>query len=762
MRALKGRELVASAVLLILTGIAIATPASSTAAPVFADGFESGNTSNWTVASNLLVQETHVRSGVWAGEAKSTGSPAYAWRDLGSTYTDLHATSRFLLLSQSTGVWLHSLRRSTGPAIALIGINARRKLVLRNAVSGTTSVSSTVVTPGVWHEVEIRVLIGASGRADVWYDGNPVADLGRGGNFGSSPIRRLMIGDNASGKRFDVAIDDVVVATEQLPGDGIPPTTPTDLVATSQGSSQIRLTWTASSDDVGVAGYTVFRSTDGLAFTQVGTSPTASFDDANHASATRYWYSVDAFDAAGNRSLRSNVASATTGPPPFADQMGRWSPPFEIATVGVHAMVLHTGEVLLVHGRNGTNGTVAKLWDPATGIVTDASYAAPHNLLCAGFSFLPTGEVFFTGGTIWGGSGTYGSAQTAIFDPGSRSWRAGPTMAQARWYPTNVSLPDGRVLIFAGKINPTVTADTVERYDPSTNALITLPATATMKMAAYPRMFLRADGSIIRVGVEQLAKYFDPTTETWSDGPATGFGTRSNGSAILLPDDRVLAIGGQNGGVTTPTTEILDLGAGSPTWRYSASMAFPRKNLDPVLLPDGSVLVVGGNRQASYDLPVLAAERFDPATETWTTLASHAAPRAYHSTAVLLPDGRVLVAGQTSGTQQTTAEVFSPPYLFRGPRPVIGAAPSNAGRGTSFSVGTPDAGRVTRVALIRPDSVTHGVNFDQRYLSLRFTSTSDGLSVEAPTPSQAPPGWYMLFLIDGDGIPSVASWIQLT
>ncbi len=241
------------------------------------------------------------------------------------------------------------------------------------------------------------------------------------------------------------------------------------------------------------------------------------------------------------------------------------------------------------------------------------------------------------------------------------------------------------------------------------------------------------------------------------------FGPRNNGSAVLLPGlDRVLAIGGENGGLATATTEILDLGAGAPSWRYSASMAFPRKNFNAVLLPDGNVLAVGGNQQGTYDAPLTAAEMFDAATETWTTMASHVAPRAYHSTAVLLPDGRVLSAGQTFGTQQTTAEIYSPPYLFRGARPVIGTAPSNVSYLDTFSVETPDADRVSRVALIRPDSVTHGVNFDQRYVLLPFIPAGGALSIDAPTATEAPPGWYMLFLVDSDGVPSVASWIHVS
>jgi hypothetical protein len=738
-------------------------PSASAAGPVFADGFESGTMSAWSFASGVQVQQMHVRTGAWAARATANGNVAYAWRGLGSTFSDLRLTARFMLLSQSSTMWVQSLRKPAGTAIALVGVNKNGKLILRNAVAGTTFTSTTIVTRGMWHEIELRTAVGVSGIGEVWFDGNPVADLSRTGNYGTTQIGRVMIGDNTTGKRFDMIIDDVVVGTERASVDGIPPTTPSELVATTMGSSRIDLTWTASTDEMGVAGYTIYRSTDGVGYSQVGTSATTSFSDIGLAAETTYLYAVDAFDAAGNRSLRSNVASATTAAPETRSRFGAWDQPFDAGAVGVHAMMLHTGEVLLVQSRSGTSGTIAKLWDPRNGTMTDASYAAPHNLLCAGMSFLPSGEVFLTGGTLWEGSGATGTAQTALFDPVTRSWRAGPTMGQARWYPTNVSMPDGRVLIFAGKITPTTFADAVERYDPDTDSITTLGPTATNQMAPYPRMFLRPDGNVIRVGTEQRTKTFTPATGSWSNGPLMTTGGRGQGAAVLLTGtDRILAVGGEIGGVTTGSAEILDLASPTPAWRPTASMSYPRKNLTAVLLPDGSVLAVGGNQQGNYDLPVLAPELFDPSSETWTTLASHSAPRAYHSTAVLLPDARVLVAGQTSGTQQFTAEVLSPPYLFQGPRPAIQLAPTEVAYQQPFPVTTADAARISSVVLIRPTAVTHDVNFDQRSLSLPFAASGDSLSVQAPPAADAPPGWYMLFLVDDAGIPSVASWVHLT
>lgn len=142
---------------------------------------------------------------------------------------------------------------------------------------------------------------------------------------------------------------------------------------------------------------------------------------------------------------------------------------------------------------------------------------------------------------------------------------------------------------------------------------------------------------------------------------------------------------------------------------------------------------------------------------------AQASAHAYHSTAVLLPDGRVLSAGQTNGAMQTTAEIYSPPYLFAGPRPVIDAAPSTVGYGTSFAVDTAQAASIDRVALIGANTATHGVNFDQRYVPLTFSAGSGVLTVNGPASgTEAPPGWYMLFLVDDAGTPSVASWVKVS
>ncbi len=196
-------------------------------------------------------------------------------------------------------------------------------------------------------------------------------------------------------------------------------------------------------------------------------------------------------------------------------------------------------------------------------------------------------------------------------------------------------------------------------------------------------------------------------------------------------------------------------------------MAFPRTFHNSTLLPDGTVLVTGGGTTTNavgLANAVLPAELWSPTTQTWTTLASMSAPRLYHSEALLLPDGRVLVSGGgrfngvNETTDQMTAEFFSPPYLFKGVRPVITFAPPQLSYGQNFTVQTPDAARIAKVSLIRFGSVTHCINMSQRYLPLTFAAGSGSLTITAPANAElAPPGNYMLFLVDSNGIPSVAA-----
>jgi hypothetical protein len=232
----------------------------------------------------------------------------------------------------------------------------------------------------------------------------------------------------------------------------------------------------------------------------------------------------------------------------------------------------------------------------------------------------------------------------------------------------------------------------------------------------------------------------------------------------------VLIVGGSDppSGAPTSRAEVIDLGEAAPVWRYTGSMARPRRHHNATLLPDGRVLVTGGTSAPGFSDPagaVHAAEVWDPRSGDWTTWAANRVTRVYHSTTLLLPDGRILHSGSGDGggvPRELSAEIFSPPYLFRGARPAITSAPDAVGYGQQFVVATAEAGRVVRATLVRLASVTHSFDQNQRFLELGLTRVVGGLGLTAPANGNlAPPGHYLLFILNSAGAPSVARIIQL-
>jgi hypothetical protein len=197
-------------------------------------------------------------------------------------------------------------------------------------------------------------------------------------------------------------------------------------------------------------------------------------------------------------------------------------------------------------------------------------------------------------------------------------------------------------------------------------------------------------------------------------------------------------------------------------------MAYARRQFNATLLPDGKVLATGGTSTDGFSDragAVRLAEVWDPVTENWSLLATGRVTRVYHSTTLLLPDGRVLHAGSGDGPglpRELSAEIFSPPYLFRGPRPTITDSPSAVGYGQQFFLASPNAGQTVRVTLVRLGSVTHAFDQSQRFIELDFRKTAGGVTVTGPgSNTVAPPGPYLIFILNGDGVPSVGSIMRV-
>lgn len=447
---------------------------------------------------------------------------------------------------------------------------------------------------------------------------------------------------------------------------------------------------------------------------------------------------------------------------------GQWSDPFDLGVIAINAALLQTGKVLFWQFQlGGDGGSEAELWDPS-GTLKDVTVPYDVDVFCGGQTHLADGRIMVLGGVVWGAAGSeVGVTNTNFFDVTTETWSAGPQMSYPRWYPDVIEAGDGSVFAIGGQQFPGLFVYQLERYDPITNTITTLPSSADIDSNNYARTLVLPDGRIFMAAqISSETDVLDLTTNTWSFAGDTNFGPRLNGQAVLLPDpNKVLVIGGGPGveGEATSSCEIIDFSDPVPSWRYTGSMTYPRQYGNSVLLADGTVMAIGGCRSGKYIDPAGPAEIYDPATETWTVMAAAPVYKCHHSTAVLLPDGRVWSAGGDGYIpMRTFGQIFSPPYLFRGPQPVVTRAPTTVTYNRSFTVGTPDAANIAHVALVKLGTATHAGNFDQRYADLTFRIGNGKLHAKAPADANlAPPGYYMLFIITTDGVPSIAPMVLL-
>jgi galactose oxidase len=448
-------------------------------------------------------------------------------------------------------------------------------------------------------------------------------------------------------------------------------------------------------------------------------------------------------------SPKSASVSALAGP----ETSGAWSAPFDWPVVAINASLLPNGRVL-AWGLSGT----PQVWNPSTG----SFVAVPVGswLFCSGQSFLSDGRLLVSGGHI---KAFHGIPDINLFSFGTQTWTTSTPMQQGRWYPTNTTLASGDVLILAGTDENQVQDTVPEIWSPSGFRRLTA---ANRTLPYYPRTFLAPNGRVFYAGEERTTRYLNTTgTGSWSTVGDRLYGSREYGSAVMYDTGKVLYVGG---GRTTNTAETIDLNVAAPAWKWTGSMAFARRHLTATVLPTGEVLVTGGVGGTAFnDLTqgAHAAELWSPSTGIWTTLAGSAVTRGYHSTSLLLPDGRVLHAGSggaSGAPDETNAELFSPPYLFKGTRPTISAVASPISYNSTFTVTTSQAASISKVSLIRLPSVTHAFDMNQRYQRLPFARGSGVLTVTAPTSRNVtPPGHYMLFILNSNGVPSKAKIVRV-
>jgi hypothetical protein len=449
-------------------------------------------------------------------------------------------------------------------------------------------------------------------------------------------------------------------------------------------------------------------------------------------------------------------ASSATIAAAGADASGQWAPPFAWPYIGVHLALLPNGKAI-TWAQTGE----PQIWDPVTGNFT--KLARPADIFCGGQSFLADGRLLVVGGKYDNTVGL-GNPDISIFNPSTSTWTHSTPMARGRWYPTLTTLANGDVLITSGFDEHGWVVEQPEVWSP-TGGLRPLSG-ATKNVPNYPRAFVAPNGKVFYAGQRQQSWYIDASgSGSWTKVAMRRYGVRDFGSAVMYEKGKILYVGG---GRTTNTAETIDLDSPTPHWEWTGSMAYPRRQLNATVLPTGEVLVTSGSRGTNFndnDLAVHPAEVWNPATGTWTVLASNSVNRTYHSTSILLPDGRILHAGGEGGEKATSrgAELFSPPYLFKGARPTITSAPQAVHYGNSFTLGTPDAAGIAKVSLIALGAATHAFDMGQRFMGLTFQRGTGALTVTAPANGNlAPPGYYMVFILNGNGVPSVAKIIQVS
>ena len=543
-------------------------------------------------------------------------------------------------------------------------------------------------------------------------------------------------------------------------------TAPTDGTSFDE-SATVNFTATATDGEDGVLTPSIAWSSsrDGSLGTFGGALSTAALSVGTHIITAKV---TDSGLATGSAFITVTITAANSG-----SGVGAWLSPDGNSwpLIPLHAVLTPDGRVL-TYGTKGdgtqTGFFVYDVWDPEYGLADGhitLDNRTQTDIFCSAQVLLPdSGAVFLAGGDNWTGTSTtnQGNNNTNLFAYSDDTLSRGNNMYRARWYATATTLVNGETYIQGG-ING---EDLPEVRNSSGNfRLLSGVPTSTLKYW-YPRNFVAADGRVF--GYDTNGKMYYVATggtgsiETASTFPSSYAGITS--SAVMFRPGKILQFGGNSN-----TAHVIDITAIAPKVTATASMSSQRQWVTATVLPDGRVLATGGSAVANQLTGVNnSAELWNPATGTWTVGASGSKPRLYHSTALLLPDASVLVGGGGAPGPVTNlnAEIYYPPYLYAlgggwATRPAINAAPDTLDLGEGFSVGV-SSGTISRVTLVKTGAVTHSFNMDQRFLELSFTAASGTLFVNAPNSAgDAPPGYYLLFVLDANGVPSVGKIVKI-
>ncbi|MFY9233802.1 MAG: galactose oxidase early set domain-containing protein [Fimbriimonadaceae bacterium] len=475
------------------------------------------------------------------------------------------------------------------------------------------------------------------------------------------------------------------------------------------------------------------------------------------------------------RTLLAGIAMLSFPRPAMAqpELRGQWSSLMQVPLVAVHVAHLPTGKYL-IFGR-APLGDVATLWDPKTNTFQTIE-SLGVDIFCAGHTFLSDGTLLINGGHILD---NFGITDSLIFNPYTETWKRVGNMAYPRWYPTTTLLSNGKVLTHSGSMwedaeGMPVYSQIPEVYDPETQNWTTLNSLQAFS-ELYPGLYQLPNGKVALAGKARTnVKWTDiDLLDSWEQ-----FGSYSvifmGGSSVSYRPGKLMKSGGTPRGIIseemTPRAAVMDLNLPNPEWRDVAPMVAGRIDHCSVPLPDGKVLINGGSTYFNkLATAVLTPEMWDPDTETFSPMADLAIGRIYHSTSTLMADGRVWTAGggkngrdDVDNPDQLNGQIFSPPYLFKGPRPTITAMADVLRNDGTFTIRTPQAASIATVSLVKLGAVTHGLDMSTMYVPLTFTKQPGRLTVTAPTKFEAPPGYYMAHIVNDAGVPSVSKYVLVT
>ncbi|SBW22185.1 galactose oxidase-like domain-containing protein [Protofrankia symbiont of Coriaria ruscifolia] len=482
--------------------------------------------------------------------------------------------------------------------------------------------------------------------------------------------------------------------------------------------------------------------------------------------------------------------------PDYMRGHGRWDIVADSGTRSIHAAMLRTGKVLLMAGSGNDQGNfdaqkfTTVLWDPIAN--TFADVYTPWDVFCAGHAFLPNGNLLIAGGTKKyellaqdspdGKKHEYqGLKDSYIFNPGTERYEKTGELNHARWYPTLVTLADGTVVSVSGlDENGDIDQGNTELFSAATRMWKDHPDLKKV-FPTYPSLLLAADGRLFFSGANAgygPADVSERQPGLWNladnsfqlvDGLPEPEINETAGTIMLAPaqDQKVMFIAGGGVGDTqdaSARTAIVDLASPDPTYVSGPNLTKAKRYPGAVVLPDDTVLVSGGST-AYRAKDSLTAEIYHPDTNSFTPAADPHVGRDYHSEYLLLPDGRVAVFGSNplsdENVFETRVEVYSPPYLYKGERPKISLVPTEITRGSTITVASSQP--AAKVRLIRPGAYTHVTDTEQRSVALPIVQqTAGSITLDVPENSNLlPPDWYMLFVTNDEGVPSVATWVHV-